>query len=209
MVKFYQCPKSEGQTNTNLYSLLSCLLLLVETRCDAVCINRLWVSLPAGVSPYSSSSSFSSSTSLAPPPLLKADEIISIRQTPEALHTEKSTWIHWITRPDERLWICLCSIDSSSYLHSSSSASVGRYPGTGLTGPDEGLWSLGLGFGLSPPVRVYSRYRSDLRNNGYVFSSIMHWISIWAWNKQWIGSKLGDDISFISNNLCLLVNFIN
>lgn len=54
----------------------------------------------------------------------------------------------------------------SSHLHSSSSASVGKYPETGLAGPDEGLWSLGFGFGLSPPVRVYSRYRSDLRNKG-------------------------------------------
>lgn len=57
-------------------------------------------------------------------------------------------------------------VDVSFHLHSSSSASVGRYPGTGLAGPDEGLWSLGLGLGLSPPVRVYSRYRSDLRNKG-------------------------------------------
>lgn len=56
--------------------------------------------------------------------------------------------------------------EASSNLHSSSSASVGRYPGTGLTGPEDGLWSLGLGLGLSPPVRVYSRYRSDFRNRG-------------------------------------------
>lgn len=71
----------------------------------------------------------------------------------------------------------------SLHLHSSSSASVGRYPGLDLAGPEEGLWSLGLGLGLSPPVRVYSKYRSDLRNKGYVFSSIMAWISVCAWNR--------------------------
>lgn len=64
--------KTHGHTrmsthrHTHLYSLLSCLLLLAVALCGTVCISRLWVSLPAGVSPHSSSS-FSSSTSLTPP----------------------------------------------------------------------------------------------------------------------------------------------
>lgn len=62
---------SAGRADTDLYSRLSGLLLLVVALCDAVCINRLWVSLPAGVSPYSSSTSLSSSAAIVPPALLQ------------------------------------------------------------------------------------------------------------------------------------------